>query len=106
MLTALDGEIDKFARIDKMLRAKVNGRPLASLIELYAEKISAISEDTIADGADELPVAIVHNDRGPGHHRVFQLETDSGERNIFQIRDAAALQARPVAPDHFDEVGA
>ncbi len=103
---ALDGEIDKFARIDKMLRTKVAGRPLASLIELYAQKVSAVSENAIPDVADKLSVAIVHSDIGPRCDRVLQLETDAGKRDIFQIRDPAALLAGTIAPDHFDEVGA
>jgi len=64
LFTTLDCEIDKFPRVDQMLRTKVMARPLASFIKLYAEKVAAIPENAVPDLADKLPVAIVHRNIG------------------------------------------
>ena len=102
----LDGEVDELSGIDQMLRLKVVSGPLTSLFKLDAEKISAISEDAIADRSDKLAIAIIYSDISAGYDRIFKLETNSGKGNILQIGNAAALHARTIAPDHLDQVRA
>ncbi len=102
----LDGEIDKLAGIDQMLGPEVLSGPLTSLFELDAQKISTISENAIADRPHKLAIAIVHSNIRAGYDRVFDLETNSGKGNIFQIGNPAALHARTIAPDHLYQVRA
>ena len=60
----------------------------------------------IANRSQQFSVAILY-----GHHRarwnwILYLQTNTSERNIFQIGDFSALAPHLVMPDHLHQFGA
>ena len=96
--------INQFARIKQMLRTEMLARPAAALRQFHAKKVPCLLMPAMAYSAKQFSIAIVHNNSRACRYRALYLQTDAGERNVFQIRDASAITARFVLPDHLHEL--
>jgi hypothetical protein len=99
-------ELNELPGIDQMLRPEMFRRPTAAVLKLYPEEVSPVAKNAVTHRADKLAVTVVDGNVSTWQDRALDLQAYSGDRNVFQVGDPAAVYSPVIDPDGFDELGA
>ena len=81
-----------------MLRFECFSRPSGTFLKLKADEVSNLAVDTIPYDTFHLTFGIADAEIGVQRDCVIQLQTRSGERDVFEIRDGPVRTSGFIGP--------
>src|SRR5665213_76442 len=87
-----------------MLRTEAALRPTAAIVEFDPQKIANFAKNTVLYFSGQFAVGIGDVQGRAQWHGPVYLQTGSGKRNVFEIRNAAAASSIRVFPLNVDQI--
>ena len=94
------------SRIKQVLWTELAEGPAKPWAELYAQKVTHLTIDAIANAALQLSFRIPDMQSGLERNRLINLNARAGNGDIFQIRNRATQLSALILPLDIDEVRA